>query len=229
MVSVVAGRHVRRRVAGLAGSSPWAARPPERRERPGGRYRWRPAARRQARELRRLDDALPGFLDALARALRSGASLPQAVDEGYQRADPVVRRSLVEVRRAVHLGVGLATALDDWARRCPTPAVRLTVASITLGLEAGGTTAQAIDAVASRVRDRLLLGREVAASTAQARASVTVLVSLPPLAAVLLGGVDGRSVGFLISTPAGWLLVVIAVALDLLGWWWMRILIGRLV
>lgn len=186
-------------------------------------------ARGRRRELRRIDDGLPELLDGIARALRSGASLPQAFAEGCTRADDVVRASLVDAGRALELGSGLAGALERWAMRYPTPSVRLTVAALTLGLEAGGTTAQAVDAVASRVRDRLLLAREVAASTAQARASVAVLVAAPPFAAVVLGGVDQRSVGFLVGSPAGWLLLTVALALDGVGWWWMRSLIERVV
>jgi tight adherence protein B len=125
------------------------------------------------------------------------------------------------------LGHGLGPSLVAWSHAFPSAPVRLAVAAITLGIEAGGTTAQAVDSVASRIRDRLLLRREIAASSAQVRASVAVLVGAPPLAALVLGGLDGRALRFLFLAPAGWVLLAVSLGLDTVGWLWMRKLVAK--
>lgn len=127
----------------------------------------------------RYEAALPAALEELARSLRSGASLSQAVGEAATSVEGQVQTDLTAVATAISHGVPLITALEGWAERRPLSTVRLVVAALCLGAETGGAQARAIDGVAATVRDRLALGAEVRAVSSQARASAWVIGLAP--------------------------------------------------
>ncbi|MGB4318244.1 MAG: type II secretion system F family protein, partial [Candidatus Microthrix parvicella] len=85
----------------------------------------------------------------------------------------------------------------------------------------GGRTADALDGVANTLRDRRAVAAELAAQTSQARLSAWVLVALPPLFLVLGSVVDPRLIGA-VATPAGVVVLAVAVALEVVGFVWSR-------
>lgn len=170
----------------------------------------------------RLEAGLPAALEAVARSLRSGASLRQAIEEAGAATPGVLGRELAAVARQAAHGASLTAALEALAQRRPTPGVRLAVAALCLGVETGGAQARAVDGVATTLRDRLGVAAEVRALSSQARMSALV-IGLAPLAfAGFAVTTDPRTGQFLFHTPAGIALVVVGVTLDGLGWLWMQ-------
>jgi len=169
---------------------------------------------------RELERDLPGLLEAVARSLRTGATLPLALEEaagGRSAAADELRAALAEV----DAGRPLAEALAGWAQRRPLPAVRLASAALVVALGVGGAPARAVDGVAATLRERVEVDREVRALATQARTSAAVIV-LAPLAFALLGALgDDRAAAFLFTTAPGLACQVSGLALDGLGAWWM--------
>lgn len=175
----------------------------------------------ERRAERRRAEAVPAVLDAVARGLRSGASLTQALDEAAGEPG-ALKAELTAVVTEARRGVGLAPALDRWAAVRPTGPVRLAVASLAMGAETGGTTARTVEGVAATVRQRLAVAGEARALTSQARISAQVM-ALAPLGFCAIGAAtDPALARFLFVTPLGWLFLVVGVALDLLGAAWMQ-------
>lgn len=176
-----------------------------------------------ARERRagRLEAELPALLEAVARALRSGAVLPVALREtasGDSAAAEELRAVLADADR----GLGLADALDRWAHRRPRPAVRLVVGALTVALAAGGSPARGVDGVAATLRERAEVEREARSLATQARASA-VVVTLAPLGFGAFGALgDGAAAAFLLGSPAGGACLVAGLSLDAVGAVWMH-------
>jgi tight adherence protein B len=179
------------------------------------------AARRGSGDAR-LEAALPGALEAVARALRSGASLRQAIGEAAGSTSGPLGDELARVAVQAGQGRPLVTALDDLAGRRPLPGVRLTVAALCLGVETGGAQARAVDGVAATLRDRQAVAAELKALSAQARISALVIGLAPIGFGVFATATDPRTAEFLLRTPAGLGLLVAGLGLDGLGWLWMR-------
>lgn len=182
---------------------------------------WLIARRRASVARRRRARALPGLLEAVARALRSGASLRQALDASLARADAALVPELSVVCDAVAHGSTVEAALEAWSRRQPSEGLRLAVAALTLGIDVGGAPGRALDGVAASLRDRLAVDREVAALSSQARSSAVVMVIAPVVFAALAVAADRRTGRFLVGTPTGLACLATGLALDALAAWWM--------
>jgi tight adherence protein B len=169
--------------------------------------------------------ALPAVLDDIARSLRSGASVSQAIIAAAARPGPGSRQ-LAGAVEVIERGATTADALARWLHDWPDPGVRLAVAALTLSLTSGGGPARAVEQVAATVRERLALDAEVRALAAPARTSAIVLL-VAPLAFMLLAVTVDRRVGaFLFATPGGWMCLALAAGLDLGGAAWSRRLVG---
>ncbi len=171
---------------------------------------------------RRLEEALPGGLEAVARALRSGASLVQAIAEAAATTPGPLGAELRRVTTAVDNGEALVAAIDAWGRLHASAAVRLAVSALGLGAETGGAHARAIDGVAATIRSRLGVNREVRALSSQARLSGMVITLAPVGFAVLATATDPRTADFLLRTPLGLTCLSTGLALDGLAALWMR-------
>lgn len=127
----------------------------------------------------------------------------------------------VVVQRADR-GEPLGAALDAWARSRPLPEVRLVVAALGLGLEAGAASARTVDGLAATLRERSAVAGEVSAQATQARLSALVISALPLAFTTWTCLTDRRIADFLFATPAGWGCLLGGVTLNALGALWMR-------
>ena len=176
---------------------------------------------RRGRALQLLEGQLPSGLEAVARALRSGASLRQAVGEAAS-CGGVLGADLAAVAVECGQGVALIEALERWQARRSTPGVRLAVAALSLSAETGGAQARAVDGVAATMRDRLAVAAEVRAHAAQVRASVLVINLAPIAFCAFASATDPRTSTLLFRTPLGWAFLTAGFSLDALSALWMR-------
>jgi tight adherence protein B len=180
---------------------------------------------RRGQAAARLDRALPVALEAVARSLRSGASLGQAIAEAAEAAPPPLAAELARVVAEAGAGAGLVAALERLGERNPSGAVRLAVAAMALGVDTGGAQAKAVDGVAATLRDRLAIGAEVRALSSQARASAVVIGIAPVAFGAVAVTADRGTAAFLFRTPVGLACLTTGLGLDALSWLWMRRLV----
>lgn len=179
------------------------------------------AARDRADRLRTAQ--IPLALDAIAGSLRGGSALPVAIAEAASVGGPL-GRELGDVARRCRDGLDVRVAVETWAAD-GGPDTALAGASLTMAASVGGPAAEALESAAASLRQRASAGEEVAALSVQARLSAIVLSAAPVGFTFLLASVDPGSARFLLGTPAGWVCIVLGVALDLVGAWWMHRLV----
>jgi tight adherence protein B len=166
--------------------------------------------------------ALPGALEAVARGLRSGGSLRQAIGEAAEATPAALGAELRLVATSAERGTPLVDALDAWHERCPRSGVRLAVAALCLGAETGGAQARAVDGVAATLRERQGVEGEIRALTSQTRASMLVIAAAPVAFCAFASATDPRTSTFLFRTPTGLACLAAGISLDVMGGVWMR-------
>lgn len=165
---------------------------------------------------------LPLLLESVARSMRSGASLRQALEEGRDSTPGPVAEDLHRLTGDLAGGVSLSDALERWQDHRTLPGVRLSVAALLLGVETGGAHARALDGVAATLRSELGVGAEVKALSSQARYSAMVIAAAPLVFAALASASDGATASFLFGTPTGWACLTIGLSLDAIAALWMQ-------
>lgn len=158
--------------------------------------------------------------ERIARDVRSGASLRSAVEHAAGTAPGL----LGEVADAL---VRQAPLRDALSAHRPTHDERdLLVHALTLGAAHPEVASQVLDRTATVVRERRAWRLERRAQAAQARASARVLTLLP-LAFAGWGALSSDSVrDAYASSPATTAVALVGVVLNLVGWLWMRHVVG---
>lgn len=166
------------------------------------------------------------LLDAIAADVRSGASLVAAC----QRATTVAGAH----GAVLHPGCSPPFTLASVGGRRPmTPAsaIRFTdeavaVQALSAAHALGGQMAATLHAGAALLRERAAIRAEALTHSAQARLSARVLTAVP----IVFAGwsmVSSRSFRAAALSPIGLISATVGGFCNLLGWWWMRRIVGR--
>ena len=163
-------------------------------------------ARRARARLQRLDDQLPDTLSLLAGAVRSGSSLFQALDRIAQEAEEPTREEFLRVVRTISLGAPVETALRGLAERMPTEEIDILTTAITIQQQTGGNIGQILELIATTVRERHRIQREIRVLSAQQRLSAYLLGALPLLMIGVLFLISPTYIGRIFQP--GWILIL---------------------
>jgi tight adherence protein B len=165
----------------------------------------------------RFADQLPDALTLIASSLRSGYSFLRAIQVvGQEMPEPISE----EFRRAVaesNLGVPTEQALGRMVERVPSYDLDLVVTAVNIQLQVGGNLAQILDTIASTIRERVRNQREIAALTAEGKLSGWVCAGMPPIMCAIMTTLNPAYMKPLFSTPTGWMMIGIAIGLQVLG------------
>ncbi len=173
----------------------------------------------------RRDEQLADAVAALTAAVRSGMSVPQAIAYAMREAEAPVADDLARMVADIDVGVPLTDAVDAWARRAGSEDAQLVAGALDLHRRSGGDLPAILDQVASTIRERVAVGREIRALTAQARLSGWILGILPIGFFGFLWLTSRRDIQGALATPAGLGSVLIGLALELGAFLWIRSLL----
>jgi tight adherence protein B len=165
---------------------------------------------------------LPDTLQMVAGSLSAGFSMPQAMDtvvrEGQQPITGEFNRALVEAR----LGVPIDEALNGVAERMKSKDFGWVVMAIKIQREVGGNLAELLSTVASTLRERERLRRQVKVLSAEGRLSAWILGLLPPVFSMYLILTRPDYLKPLWTTAMGLFFLGVGVVLLTVGALWMR-------
>lgn len=186
---------------------------------------WLYLGRKRSKRRKAFNRSLPDTLQLMSGSLAAGLSLTQSADtivkEGVEPIASEFKRVLVETR----LGVPLEEALDDVAVRFDSKDFAWTVMAIRIQRQVGGNLAELLENVASTMREREYMRRQVAALSAEGRLSAWILGGLPPGFLVYLVLVNREYVMPIFTDPRGWVMLGGAAVWLTVGVFWMSKLV----
>ncbi len=178
--------------------------------------------RRRARTAHQLEHQLAELVEACALAVRGGASVSQAVVIASQEVEEPMRSMIAQAVEQQRLGSSFEEALHGLSTALENEDARLFTLVMTIHHRSGGSVAGPLGQVATTIRHRLAVRRELGALTAQGRISGTVLGVLPVAFFLVLSATSHRELAPVYRSPAGASMIIGGLILEGLAYLWIR-------
>lgn len=175
---------------------------------------------RRSRRLRTMHEQLPDVLDLMARAVRAGKSLEQAINlVGTEMAEPLA----AEFRRCssqLDMGLSMSAAMRSLSRRIRLTETRIMATTLTVHRQTGGNLTVTLERLAEVIRQRLSSRRRFRAAMAGGRFATILIASIGPLAFLYLVKWQPEYTKNFFEQPLGWGLLGTVVFLQAVGLIW---------
>jgi tight adherence protein B len=169
------------------------------------------------KRLAAIEEQFPEAMDLMARALRAGHALTATFKVvGEEVPDPAGAefRQLFEQQ---NYGMSLPDALRAFADRSPILDARFFVTALLTQRETGGNLSEVLDNLASVIRERFKVKRQVRVMSAHGRITGWVLGGLPIAVGSILFAISPDQMRVLVDDPLGVYMVVAAIILEVVG------------
>jgi tight adherence protein B len=175
----------------------------------------------QARWARRYQEQLPDALFLMARSLRAGLSLEQAIHTVARNGAKPLAEEFHHVDEQINLGLSVPTALQRMADRLQIADFHALVSVVMLNRNLGGNLPELLDQLAVSTRDRIQFQAYFRAATALGRLTGLALALIAP--AIFIGYFIWQPeyiIGFAESS-AGLVGLSVALMLEIIGICWL--------
>ena len=177
---------------------------------------------RRTRRLNRFEEQFPEALDLLSRAVRAGHAFQTAMGMVADDLSEPVGPEFKKAFDRQNFGLPLRDALNEMAERIGNLDVRFFVTAVLIQRETGGNLAEILDNLAYVVRERFKIRRQVRVHTAHGRFTAWVLLSLPAALAVALTVINPDHMGLLFHEHMGQMMILGAIVMQTIGYFWIR-------
>lgn len=177
---------------------------------------------KRSRRWRKFEEKFPEALDLLSRAIRAGhgftTAMTMVADDLEDPIGPEFRKTVDEH----NFGLPLKEALNGLSARIPLLDVRFFATAVLTQRETGGNLSEILENLARVVRERFKILRQVRVYTAHGRFTGYVLLALPAGLLVVLHFINPDHVQTLFSESIGRTLLIGAVTMQAVGYFWIR-------
>ena len=180
---------------------------------------------RRASRFRSIQAQLADMLDLMARAIRAGESLEQAITLVGQRAADPLGLEFRRCARHLQMGLSVSAAMRSLVHRLPLMDVRILATTLSVHRQAGGNLTLTLERMARVVRDRMVYRQQMRSVTAAGRFSAMMIATVGPLLFLYMFTFQRDYAGKLLDLPLGNMMLVIAVILEVIGLVWISRLI----
>ena len=169
---------------------------------------------------------LPDTLDYIARSLRAGnpfsASLKGVANE---MPDPVGTEFGITFDE-MNYGMELENALKHLGKRSGSDEMNMFITAVLIQRTTGGNLADVLNRIATVMRSRSMIVRDISALSAEMRLSAYILIALPLVVAAGISIFNPGYLSVLIDNPLGQAAILIQLVLMLVGYLIMRRMIN---
>ena len=185
----------------------------------GAALPWLYISRQRSKRLNRLREQLPDAFDMMARVIRAGQTISQAMQAIGDEFSRPISLEMLYCSEQMNLGLSADAALRDLARRSGLLELKIFSLAVLVHHQTGGNLAELLDKLSHVVRQRFRIQGMIQSLTAQGRLQALILLSLPPAMFALLMLVHPKYESLLLEYP---MMIVTALGLMSLGWLWIR-------
>jgi tight adherence protein B len=176
----------------------------------------------KAQRLKKFNDQLGDTINLLVNGIRSGYSMPQAMETVGRDMPPPVSEEFRRVTLEIGLGVPLEDALNHMVRRVQSADLELMITAVNVSYEVGGNLAEILDIISHTIRERVRIQGEIKTLTAQGQITGIVLSGLPFALTGILFVLNREYMSRMFSTTCGWIMSGVAITIIAIGYFAMQ-------
>lgn len=178
-------------------------------------------SRRQSEILKQM----PGMVDELARAARTGRSLEQCFEIVAEDTPAPLGSELKISLRKMQMGASMSSALRDLPERTGIVSLNVFVTALSVHHQTGGDVVSVLERLSSTIRDRISFLGRLKAATIGSRATAILMLAVPPVVITFLVFRDPNYLNDLMDAKWGRISLMTAALLQVIGTIWiLRIL-----
>lgn len=177
---------------------------------------------RQRARFKQFEEEFPESIDLLTRAIRAGHPLTSGIRMVSEEGPPEVAEEFRRVFEEQRFGLPFEEALLGMVDRTDMVDVRIFAIAVLVQREVGGNLAEILDNLSTTIRRRFYLRRQLRTYTAQGRMTGYALAGLPPVLGFIIFLLQPDYIMTLFTNLVGWILVGMALVLQLMGAFWIK-------
>lgn len=174
----------------------------------------------RGRYIRKLQEQLPPALEMLARGVRAGESLDQAVGMVGEKSPEPLAKEFRRCAKQLQMGLSMSAVMRALVFRVRLTDLRIFTATLSVHRQMGGNLAWTLERLAAVIRDRIAFRRQMRATTGAGRVSATMIAVTGPLLFLYMFFVQPEYVGGLLDSALGQSLLAVAAGLEIIGLVW---------
>jgi len=165
----------------------------------------------------KFEEQFPEAIELVARALRAGHAFPTGLSMVADEVGAPVGPEFKLLYDRQNFGMALPDALRAFADRIPILDARFFVTAVLTQRESGGNLSGILDNLASVIRERFKVKRQVRVISAHGRMTAGILCALPPFVGLGQMVIAPEKFKVLFTHPMGINMLIGAVALQVVG------------
>jgi tight adherence protein B len=169
------------------------------------------------RRLLKFDEQFPEAMDLLARALRAGHALTTGLMMVAEELPEPIGPEFKNLFDEQNFGLPLPQAMKNFAVRIPSLDARFFVTAVLTQRESGGNLSEVLDNLATIIRDRFRVKRQVRVISAHGRITGWVLSALPTSLALFFAFTNAEKYRQFYTNPLGAQMIGVALLLQVIG------------
>lgn len=178
---------------------------------------------RRKKRLKQLREQLPDAFDLMARVMRSGQTVSQALQAVSEEFSMPISGEFGYCYEQMNLGLPPDTAMRDLAQRTGVLEIRIFVLAVIVHRQSGGNLSELLEKLSTVVRDRFRIRGMIDSLTAQGRLQAAILLSLPPGMFVLMAVMRPEYELMLLDYP--WMIAAALISMAV-GALWIRSIVN---
>ena len=179
--------------------------------------------RKQRSQLR---EQLPDALNAIGMCFTAGHSLQQALGQVARETPNPLGRQLLKTVNDIDVGYGVSEALERLEQRADCADLHFVLVAFDIHHMTGGNLRELLEGTADSIAESFELMRSLEVQTAQARMSARIVTVMPLVLLALLSLVMPGYLAAFFSSTQGFILLLAALALEILGIFLIRRILG---
>lgn len=173
--------------------------------------------RQWAARIQAINEQIEEAMIYMANSFKANPSLPEAMADVTTAMPAPISQELNVMLREYKLGTPLDDCLIRLQQRMPARNLELAISALLVGRTVGGDIPKILEDIGSTIRESYRLERVIDTQTAQGKMQAWVMGSMPAVVVTIFYLMDPELISPLFNSFMGYIIISIAVVLNIIG------------